>query len=614
MSNRIMGAMLGGQQAEASGKADAPRVASQAGGVATDLAMNLASTDPEVAKKASEFLDEQAQILRLQRDEIPEEWRLRRGQMMGQAKEAKVRRLGQMIRVGLQVITAAFGVVFALFVLGVIYAASQSRMLVIDAFDAPPALAARGVSGKVAASGLLDAISVIQDATKSASAKRKVASAWTGAINVEVPQTGLSISEIERLLRARLGNDTHISGDLVQQSDGSLTLTVRGDGIRPRSFSGGPDALSGLTTQAAEYAYGEAEPALYSAYLISSDRSAEADAFLSQAYPRAPDEAKASLANNWGYALENLGRTVDAIAKYRLSLRLKPDNWVAQGNFVAVLASFEGEEAAWRASEDMRRLAADRPMSNQPRGTDWLNSQYLVQDASSQLATLKGGASVESAGPMMAEASGRLHDWPGAAAALASSEQGASSTMMMRNLVAGLHGVEAGRPAAAVAPLEAAYQIWLADTEQQINYPDMPCYLGLAYGLTGRATEADAVFAKTGRWVKCASFRADVIARSGDRAAADAAYAQAVALAPSLPFAYQRWGLALLARGDHAAAQAKFAAANQRGPRWADPLKAWGDSLVAQGRAGPASKKYAEALKYAPQWLELQRAAAAARR
>lgn len=250
MSNGIVGAILGGQQAEADGKAEAPRVASQATGVAADLAMNLASTDPEVAKKAAEFLDEQAQILRLQRDEIPEEWRLRRGQMMGQAKEAKVRRLGQMIRVGLQVITAAFGVIFALFVLGLIYSASQSRTLVIDAFDAPPVLAARGISGKVVASGLLDAVSVIQDATKSASAKRKVASAWTGAINVEVPQTGLSISEIDRLLRARLGNDTHISGDLVQQGDDALTLTVRGDGIRPKSFSGGPDALSALTTQA----------------------------------------------------------------------------------------------------------------------------------------------------------------------------------------------------------------------------------------------------------------------------------------------------------------------------------------------------------------------------
>jgi hypothetical protein len=145
-------------------------------------------------------------------------------------------------------------VIFAIFVLGVIISAARSRSLVIDAFDAPPALAERGISGKVAANGLLDAISVIQDASKSASAKRKVASAWTGAINVEVPQTGLSISEIERLLRARLGHDTHISGDLVQQSDGGLKLTVRGDGIRPKAFTGQADGLDALTTPAAEYA------------------------------------------------------------------------------------------------------------------------------------------------------------------------------------------------------------------------------------------------------------------------------------------------------------------------------------------------------------------------
>ena len=45
--------------------------------------------------------------------------------------------------------------------------AFASRRVVIEPFGAPPALAARGLTGKVVATGLLDELSRLQDATRS---------------------------------------------------------------------------------------------------------------------------------------------------------------------------------------------------------------------------------------------------------------------------------------------------------------------------------------------------------------------------------------------------------------------------------------------------------------
>ncbi|MGH8283249.1 MAG: hypothetical protein ACRESE_05330 [Gammaproteobacteria bacterium] len=77
-------------------------------------------------------------------------------------------------------------------------------------------------------------------------------------------------------------------------------------------------------------------------------------------------------------------------------------------------------------------------------------------------------------------------------------------------------------------------------------------------------------------------------------------------LAPSLPMAYQSWGLALLRHGDYKGAIVKFQQANQRGPHWCDPLKYWGDALAAQGNYKAAIQKYAGASQYTPGWSALE--------
>jgi tetratricopeptide (TPR) repeat protein len=90
-----------------------------------------------------------------------------------------------------------------------------------------------------------------------------------------------------------------------------------------------------------------------------------------------------------------------------------------------------------------------------------------------------------------------------------------------------------------------------------------------------------------------------------NRAGADYWFAKAEGLAPSIPFADEDWGRALLARGKADAAIAKFKASNAKGPHFADPLEGWGEGLMAQNRSDLALAKFSEAAKYAPNWGRL---------
>ena len=94
----------------------------------------------------------------------------------------------------------------------------------------------------------------------------------------------------------------------------------------------------------------------------------------------------------------------------------------------------------------------------------------------------------------------------------------------------------------------------------------------------------------------------------GQRLAANQSYKDAIKLAPTVPYAYYRYGIALLARGDLASAEVRFTEAHRRGPKWADPLKGLGDIRSRQGRWEDAARYYRNALKFAPEWTLLKNA------
>ena len=441
-----------------------------------------------------------------------------------------------------------------------------------------------------------------------------------------MPETGVSIGEINRLLHQRFGHDLHIDGDLVQTDTGGLALTVRGDDVPASTFSGAAGDLDKLTTQAAEYVYGRSQPREYATYLEGANRDKDALSFLPAAFGRAKDDTeRAQLADAWGNAYADLFQPGPATDKYRLDRSLSPPRsrgwWTAWTNLVNTAWMSEGEEAGWREGHAVLLAAAAAPKRDKPEPRQMFNpaqitwdlpllQQGLVADLANH-----GGSATSTDGPIIADVYALLHDPASSGRYMASSDPGDPATQAEALILQGYAVLDRGDAAGAIAPLEGFDKIWLANQVLQSNETDQPCFLGLAYGLAGRMAEAEAAFKQVSTpWSRCYAFHGEVLAHAGDTAGAERVWAEGVRLLPDLPNVYLARGRWEMDNGDLKAASADLAAASAKAPHYADPLKAWGDLLAKQGQWKAALAKYDEALKYAPAWAELHQARDAAAR
>jgi tetratricopeptide (TPR) repeat protein len=613
--------LLGGLIGEGDDKVEADTSEAQVGAEAFAAAVAAIASrqDPEVARETSAFLRDQSQLLQVQKKHLQEEHALRLAHLRNQLREEKIRRAGLRLRVAFQLFMALLATVVGIGILVMLRDAVTSRSVVVESFDAPPALLARGLTGRVVAAGVLDELRRLQSATRADAAKRDLANAWSGEIRLAVPDSGVSLGELSRMLRARFGHDLHIEGELVQTDTAGLALTVRGDGVAPRTFTGSAGDLGELSIDAAGYVYAQSEPVLWAYYLLNRGRNDEAISFSREAIAGADKADRPYLLNTWANATASTGRPRDALALYRAAIRIKPDYWVAQNNIVLALEALGDEQGAWRAGEEMRRIAGGRP--GRAPETYYQNVDLLLwnlgpwRDAVIADADANGGvgASAGSAGIQIADVEIRQHDVDAADITLQTIKPDPidPSIPVLSHFLRGRLATEAGEVARAATEME-SFGATFVDPSVIFNFPGYACWIAPAEEAAGHPQKADAVLKATGTYVDCYRFRADILDGRGDWAGAQRAYAEAVALAPDLPAAYYSWGVALGRHGDAAGAEAKFKDAHVRGPHWADPLKAWGDALVAQGHSRDAVAKYDEALKYAPDWQALNEARAAA--
>jgi tetratricopeptide (TPR) repeat protein len=518
--------------------------------------------------------------------------------------------------VAVQALVALVAIVIGAGILLMLRDAFVARSVVVESFEVPPALAARGVTGKVAASGLLDELRRLQQATRADAAKRELSNAWAGEITLEVPEAGISYSEMSRLLKARFGHDVHIDGEVVQGERGELEFTVRGDGIAPRTFSGSASALAKLTTDAAGYVYAESQPVLWAYYLLNRGRNEEVIRFSRSALVGADKADRPYLLNTWANATASIGDVREALRLYRAALKLKSDYWVAHNNVMNSLWALGDEEGAWRAGEEMRQIAGGRP--GRAPETYYQNIDVLTWDlgrwrdatvADAEASEGLGSNVGTSAQPNLADVDVRLHDMASADFDLQTLDENPEpGDTALSHFVRGRMAAEAGDTLTAVTELE-AFGTAFSEPMIRFSFPGYSCWIAPAEEAARHPDKADAILATAGTYVDCYRFRGDILDGRGDWTGAQKAYAAAVALAPDLPAGYYSWGLALARHGDLRAAEVKFQSANEHGPQWADPLKAWGDVLMRQGRSEEARVKYDEALRYAPNWAALQQAA-----
>ena len=582
-----------------------PQVAIEQGLSATTLAAARRSRKSQHDPRLDAVLEKQARMLDAQLEHMHEQREL-------QLSRLRWGRFSDRMRAGLQAMTALVGLAAAAAVAAAVWGAMRADSVVVDAFHAPPALAAQGLDGTVVATGVLDELERLQSETRTARAKRGLKDAWSGDIHLEVPETGVSVGEIQRYLHRWLGRETHISGDLLQSPQG-LTLTVRGVGVPARSFTG-PDPKS-LSTQAAEYIYGAAEPYAFSMYLVSHGKAAEAIAYVKSAYPLLKPEERPWLLNTWGTAYGELGHYAAALAKHQQALSLKPDLWIGWTNVVNDRWDDGDEEGALRATLEFERISrrgaagAKVPPWDYENGDmlrrDWLTNR--VEELDNAMLNHGGGVGIAQSGTGLAFADTMLHDPRRAEEDLLSATDAETDpfTIATAHFAHGWAALDRGdwnRAAAELEPLAAAY----ADQAISSEVPGLSCWLAPAEEMAGHPDKADAAIKAGGHFVDCYRFRADILDHRGDWPGAQKAYAEAVAVAPDLPAADYSWGLALARHGDLDGAMARYALANRKSPHWADPMKAWGDALMARHRPADAEAKYAAAAAYAPSWTALR--------
>jgi hypothetical protein len=125
-------------------------------GLATDLAIEEARSDPIYRAKVGTFFDKQIHLAGIQEHHLREQFKQLRLTLWE-------KRFSVLLRAG----TAFMGFTVAGFVAWLLWSAAHADGLVIESFSVPPEMAQRGLNGQVVAGQLLDELSGMQRATVS---------------------------------------------------------------------------------------------------------------------------------------------------------------------------------------------------------------------------------------------------------------------------------------------------------------------------------------------------------------------------------------------------------------------------------------------------------------
>ena len=149
------------------------------------------------------------------------------------------------------------------------YNAGKEDGVIIEAFSVPSDLANKGITGQAVAAQILDRLSYMQSATRSSRPAASYSNNWHNDIKVQIPNTGVSISDAYRLLASWLGHQTVVSGE-VYRTDTGLAVTARATGVGGATVTGTDKQLANLLSQAAETIYEETQPFRYATYRINT--------------------------------------------------------------------------------------------------------------------------------------------------------------------------------------------------------------------------------------------------------------------------------------------------------------------------------------------------------
>jgi tetratricopeptide (TPR) repeat protein len=598
--------------------APAPDVGPDATAVALALGQSLHGS--KLPPEAAAYLAEQTRLARLQSEHLHEQRALQVEHLADQSRHLRLRHLDQRLSVALKLMTAVVGLVAALAVGLMAWQAHEDHGVVIEAFSVPPDLAQRGLTGKVVASQVLDSLKTMQARAVSQRPAESYQNNWGEDIKVEIPETGVSIGELNRYLRQWLGHETRIGGEVYRSGSG-LAVTARAGETPGKTVQGSDADLDKLIGKAAEGVYAEIQPYRYATFLSSTGRTEEGLKAFGELAQTGPLEERGWAYVALGGAAYAQGDMEAMIRDARAADAFKPP-LLQSCSLVAVAETGLGHEEAalheWKRCNDLLRSRplADVPASGvaglinlQEGNIGDLLGDFAQRDRlrTGSLGMVEGQARFDITTPFKIRSLIGRHDVAGAerlieglkgSGADLSQYRGAEALVLddWRGVVRLAEPVmERGAlPNGAASPIGGSMDVLIRNAGPP---------LALSYAMIGRRAEAEALASRFPRDCDaCLIARGQIAAAERDWAAADRWFAAAEAQAPSIPLADLAWGQALLDKGDPDGAIAKLAAANRKGPKFADPLEGWGEALMRKGDFAGAVAKFAEADRSAPRW------------
>ena len=638
MAEGVLEGILGGES-EAEAEVEA---LSGPDPIAVSAAMEAARHDPDLAERLGSYVHEQARLVRLQSEHLHEQRTL-------VLSHLRWRRFGDRMKAVLQVMTAGVGLAIAATIGWMAWDAHESNGLVIEPFSTPPELSQRGLSGQAVASRLLDGVRRLQDDTLSPESPRALKQGWTQEARVEIPETGVSVAELQSLFRSWLGHETRVTGEITRSGD-NVVLTLRAAGLPVEPVSAPAATPEALFSKASEELYGATEPERFGRWLSRHHRVSEAVAIYRRLAISGPRRQRARALTHWGAALGELNQPHAELAKYREALRLDPDQPGLWSNIAGAQQAFGRWEIALAAS---RRAVS---LFSGPRAGDYASwyvhlirgeNRATVADLLSEL-LLEADIEEDTADPAPDEpviacrqcAAGNQF---AAAQNYAAIGDGPGARLRMSQAIQTLEGDSDSQmqAAAPLLPRVVAFNLAMGvkDWPGVLQGASDPALQPLLSGLDTRGIRAVAL-AHLGRTAEalalarqapadcypCAAREGEVRALAGDWRGAEAAFAHAFALGPSLPLAHDTRGASLLARGDatgavqeamtslrlaphdgfarilwgegllkagdYAGAAAQFAAADKDVPRLGRNHLLWGEALMLAGRYGAARAQF----------------------
>jgi tetratricopeptide (TPR) repeat protein len=588
--------------------------AASAEALALALAMDSARHDPELSRKASEYLGRQRSLVDLQIKHFDRERCLA-------IEAAERKRYADRIRNGLTTFVA-LAVTVAVVGLGVmVWDAAHETGLVVEPFTVPPDLAQQGLTGQVVAKQVLDRLSELQLQTVSDRPANAYRNNWGDDLKVEIPETGISLGELSNYLRASLGHETRISGE-VYRTPAGLTVAARSGEAAGKRLTGSDADVESLIEKAAEAVYEQTQPYRYGLYLASAERQKEALDVVTPLAHSADRLDRAWAHTAIGDIRVRLGDEPGVgVQEQRASLAEIPGFAPALTDLVWAemlsghdQAQFDAANEFLAANHSRRQyIAASRQNDDVANVSYWrARAQGDYAEATRQARLILGS---------MVTVPGDVYEIEAAALVLNHDVTAARASALRlpsgnpgRSLVLGLAAMEVGdatatRLLSGTAPSAFSAVVVSPAALQRAVTP----WTALANARFGDLPGAQTLIATTpSDCYLCVRGRAQIAALAGDRAGAERWFAEAIKQGPSLPQAYADRGIARLTWGDLQGALTDAEQAAKLSPHHADAWKLWGDVLARQDQWKSALDKYEQALKYAPNWKQLNEAREAA--